>query len=334
MRSDRWVHAKRTESDRLVARTLRPLLMDYDLCSASAAHCSSPTYFGQKSCSPIDHYFVPVQIAAAISRVTTLMKSMWALQLVRIEEPRYHAPLAMTVRLSLLHPSRTLHPRACRDQMMEALTYSHKREECLRRLGEKICEVPEEEWQEEEERRMSTDGHWARIASAVQSAAEEVFSYKHPERKELSEKRKELLLHRRRLRLRIGEVDEDELETVRLELTLVARRTTRLRKREMAKRRALILDDIRDAWRRRRLHSMYRHTAKLAGNRRAPRQRVHAAQPAAEPGLDVWEDFLHMRGWDFGLAAIRTQPFDMEEEHYRKIRDDADEPCPWHVAEM
>lgn len=332
IRSDRWICAARTEREHLAARLLRPVLMEFDLCSVSAARLESPTFFGPKSNSVIDHFFVPVEAVQAVQRVTTLRRSMRVLQLVRTKEPRDHAPVAMTLRLSDLHPPHVVHPRVCPDQMMEALTYGHRREDYLRRLEDAIKEVDEEEWREEEAR-MTTDGHWEKIAKAVQRAAQQAFSQKHPERMQLSERRKELLSERRRLRMRLSEVDEDEMETVRLELTLVARRTTRIRKRGAAERRALVLDDIRDAWRRRRFHLMYKHLAKLAGNRRAPRRRVYAAPPATEPDLEVWDDFLQLRGFEGGLAAARTGPAELAQAHFERVSNEGDEAFPWLQAE-
>lgn len=179
----------------------------------------------------------------------------------------------------------------CRDQILEALTYGLRREDDLQALEEAVKEVPAEE-RDEEEQCMTTGGHWENIASAVQRVAEQVFSYQHPERKELSARRNDLVVARRRLRMGLTEVDDDDIETTRLELTLVARRTIRIRRQEAADRRARILDDIRVAWRRRRFHLMYKHTAKLAGNRRAPRPRVYAVPPAADPDLEVWDEYL------------------------------------------
>lgn len=166
----------------------------------------------------------------------------------------------------------------------------------------------------------------------MQRAAEQVFSHRHPARAEVSARRKELLRERRRLRAQLAQADEDELETVRLELTVVALRTTRIRKQEAADRRARILDDIRDAWRHRRFHLMYKHLGKLAGNRRPPRWRVYAVPLAADPDLEVWDDYLKLRGFEHGLAAVRTEPGVLAQGHYEKVQNEGDEAFRWAQA--
>lgn len=84
--------------------------MDFDLCSASAARLRALTCLGPRSHSTVDHFFLLVAAAAAVAKVTTLMLSMRVLQLVRAKEPRDHAPVAVTLRPSVLHPPRAVHP--------------------------------------------------------------------------------------------------------------------------------------------------------------------------------------------------------------------------------
>ena len=241
------------------------------------------TFYHKKGRSNIDHYMVPRPGMGMIQSLRCDKVAMRKLQVIPSASLLDHAPLRLRILVDVCHV------------LAAALHVGQGREELLGAVERRIQQHSDEQWE------------WS--ARELKEATMEAFPVQQPKNDEcvdLNKRRVELLTQRARARMNIGRLEqkedpESELDTIKLELSMVANRLSRLRRARKAAQTKKYEAELDEAWKQRNFHALHRD------RRRGPKKRVYWAPQQQIAYESEWTELLSQPGPAGGNATFWTQ---------------------------
>lgn len=300
---DEVVEPSEPEMEHYASAGIRRLFQIHDMAVLSAAWRTGPTYHGDRHVSKVDYICGPQGLRGRVSSCAL----------------RDHATLYMRVRISVAKELRESQraPRLDLDKMMEALKNPSIGAEFLEQVERRFESMVQECHTYRDE--VTTDEHWAVIERALLEEGVKFFQAAPRERHPLGAERVRHLRRRRELREELGAADDEEVERVQLELVMLTRRTRLQRRKEGEARAQDLLQQAREAWKRRKFHWLHAIRTQMVCNRRGLGMRIYAVPKPEQPERDVWRAFLRQPGALGGMEAEAVEP----ETLYMQLQEEA-----------
>lgn len=273
--------------------------------NAVLAPAHSTYYGGTGQSSKIDFMLVDEGLSKTVDACGVGMEHGRALQIINDTRPRDHMPIVMSFRYRLRYFDGTNDERGGDrwdyDALADALQQgSAGKEVFTKRLSDEIEKV---DWDPLWSRK-TLDAAWHSLRGCLISATRAAFLSQATEQGTIDEYRREIrLVADRKRAIRLGR-QEGDLDEVAAQLNDLRRRGRQLGRRYARRRRRVLVSDLQEAWRMRRLSACYRLAWLLSKQRLGPKRRASYQRPRFVPTVQEASTFLQASAQQGGQAAV------------------------------
>ncbi len=302
--------------ERYAGKCFREVCAAHFMVAANTYYKVGKTYFGAKSASRIDFIALPEALLVEADFMTLLWSVVRALQLIKTREVRDHVPLMWKGGYNICWSQQLLKPqeRWDFDKRAAGLQCGLYRKEIVERVEHRL---------EQERERVPTiiDDKWELWVRVVREEGLRLFSQGKapplPGYEEYKKEREQALADRRQLRIDLGKLPdspdlEEEMEVVKVRLTIASKQCRKARKKSQALLKTVRVSELRSAHRKGLAAEVGSLGRLLAGTGVGiPRRLYRVARSPAT--VSDWKKEVCLPSTEGGMSAV----INFEDEHER-----------------